>query len=162
MKKFYKIIAGSVLSLIIALSSITGVSAATSLGYSATVSAGNEDHLITTTTPSQHYQWALNYMPTIDGDRITSKYYSAYSTGTFSIGGPEITLLRTEAGYSAIWTPNNISSKPAFFGTNSDVEVCSGKAINSAYCALSGYRYRLYLKNTLSTSVTVSGQFTLT
>ena len=74
MKKFYKIIAGSVLSLIIALSSITGVSAATSLGYSATVSAGNEDHLITTTTPSQHYQWALNYMPTIDGDRITSKY----------------------------------------------------------------------------------------
>lgn len=162
MKKIYNIITGSVLSIMLTLSSINGVSAATSLGYTATVAAATENYLITTVNPSQHYQWALNYMPTINGERITSKYYSAYATGSFELGGPEITINGSKDGYSAIWTPNNLSSLPVFFGTNSDEEICSGKAINSNYCALSGYRYRLYLKNTFSKSVTVSGQFTLT
>lgn len=162
MNKIQKIIAGSALSLIMAVSSITGVSAATSLGYSATVNTGGKKLEVTTTTPSANYNWALNYLTSIEGGRVTSMYHTLYGTGLYDAAGPEITFFNNYDGKSAIWFPSGINTLPAFFGNNSIPGECYGSRTNSSYCALSGYKYRLYLKNTSSTVTTVSGQFTLT
>ena len=163
MKKFYKIMAGSALSLMMTLSSVNGVSAATHLGYSATVNSKSGEFQIMETTPNASYTWVLNYLPTKDGE-IRSIYKAKYSSGSFNVSGPEITLPGNTSKISAIWTPSGVSGKPAVFGADGiyNGATCVGQGVTTSYCAKTGTKYRLYLKNTTSKTVNVSGQFTFT
>lgn len=164
MKKIHKIITGSALSMIMAISSISGVSAATSISYSATVNKGGEPVTVTTANPSSSYQWALNYLPTRKGGKVISQYHAAYGNSSFVQNGENIELAVSDPETSAIWKPSGISNYPAFFGTAGTFKGknCSGSYVSSSYCALNGRKYKLILKNTSPQNATVSGQYTLT
>lgn len=162
MKKSKKILLKGMLVMLMALMSIQGVDAAQSIGYTATVNTGGQKVLVTTTTPSSNYTWALNYLTSIEGGKVVSMYYAKYATGTYKTAGSELLFLNTYDGKSAIWVPSGINTLPMVFGDNSILGECSGSRTNSVYCAISGYSYRLYHKNTSSSNTTLSGQFTLT
>lgn len=165
MKKFKKIIVGSVLTMVITLISVTGVSAAQSGGYSTTVKKnGGLTYVTPETTASTNYYWGLNYIYSLSGGNIISRYYRYHNNTFYNQIGADIKHYSGTTNKGAVWSSQykGLYNLPAYFGTGATAKICSGTGTDSTYCALSGRSYQMVLYNDSSVDSTIQAQFTLT
>lgn len=156
--KFKKRIATLVLTLVITLTSATGVSAMQGFAYGPITVPRTDEATVAPATANQNYRYVLNYITSKNGDAaVHSSYYSYYNDTLIG------SSIKTETVGSAIWKPNNYVSATNPSGWNIVGSPGGCPESSSSYCAVKGETYLLYLDNkNIFSPFTISGQFTFT
>jgi len=162
-----KILAFTILTLVITLISATGVSAAEHYGYAqVTLPARQDIQLNQNVAPSQNYKYVMHYVANFqrEGNAVLHNQYKAhYGGNNYTVVGKELDI---QSKGSAVWYPSNVGGRPAGW-TVVDERACNnnsnGTDSNGNYCALQGRSYNLYMySNNYLYSMTYNGQFSFT